>query len=178
MAWWEDWLTDLLPTKWSQRLAVVTIAVAGSAYSLPSILPDSYLPESPEQKFLLRLVLLLLATTIGTISILITVVRAHNKLKALPVPKQIPARQKEAEKQIKRLDEPLEELLELVARFPNQRHSEFAGALKVHPQIALHYLETLQSFGLVDVHYVPGGPDWYVTPKGRVYLAKFGLLDN
>jgi hypothetical protein len=176
---WEVWLEDLLPTKWSGRLAWATIVVAGSAFGLPSILPDSFLPKSPEQIFLLRLVLLLLSTTIGTIAILIVVVKEYNRLKAQPSPKQqIAPQQKERDKEIKRLDDPFEELLELVARFPDKHHNEFAKALKIHPQLALHYLETLQSSNLVSADYALGGPDWHVTAKGRAYLAKFGLLDN
>jgi len=174
---WESWLEDLLPTKWSQRLVVVTIAAAGGAYSLPGILPESFLPKSPEQMFLLRLVLLLLSTTIGTILILIAVVKAHNKLKALPAPRQeISAPKEIPKKEIQRLEDILENILELVGRFPNKRHDEYGSALDIHPQLALHHLETLQSSGLVDIHIVPGGPDWHTTPRGRAYLAKFGRL--
>jgi len=77
----ETWLDDLLPTKWSRRLALATIGASGVAYSLPSFLPASFLPQSPEQIFLLRLVLLLLSALVGSLVTLFLVIRAYNKQK-------------------------------------------------------------------------------------------------
>ncbi|HUX29244.1 MAG TPA: hypothetical protein VMV78_01310 [Thiobacillus sp.] len=74
----ENWLEDLLPTKWSRRLAMATVFLAGSAFAAPSILPASFLPALPEQVFLIRLVLLLLTTTVGSIAVSISVVRAYH----------------------------------------------------------------------------------------------------
>ena len=87
----ETWLDDLLPTKWSRRLALATIGASGVAYSLPSFLPASFLPQSQEQIFLLRIVLLLLLALIGSLFTLVLVVRAYNtqtKQHALEIQKQ------------------------------------------------------------------------------------------
>ncbi|WP_077730036.1 hypothetical protein [Methylocaldum sp. 14B] len=87
----ETWLDDLLPTKWSRRLALATIAASGAAYSLPSFLPASYLPQSQEQVFLLRLVLLLLLALVGSLFTLALVAHAYHaqtKQHALELQKQ------------------------------------------------------------------------------------------
>lgn len=68
------WLEGVLPTKWSALLAKATVVLSASAAGLPSLLPISYLPESPEQIFLLRLLLLLLSALVGSLAVLILVV--------------------------------------------------------------------------------------------------------
>ena len=170
---WEVWLEDLLPTKWSGRLAWATVVVASSAYSLPSFLPDSFLPQSPEQIFLLRLVLLLLSTTIGALSVLVTVVKAYNALKASNVSV---SKLKPRAPEIQRLEGPLEQMLMLVSNFPDKSHREYGKALGLPRDQALHYLETLEGLSLVGIAYYTGGEDWHVTPTGRAYLAKFKLF--
>jgi hypothetical protein len=74
----ESWSKDLLPTKWSRRFAVATVLASGSAYSLPSLLPQPLLPSSPVQLFLTRLVLLLLVACVGLLIVLCLVVRAYH----------------------------------------------------------------------------------------------------
>lgn len=74
----ESWSKDLLPTKWSQRFAVVTVPASGVAYFLPSLLPPSSLPSSPVQFFLIRLMLLLLVACVGLLIVLFLVVRAYH----------------------------------------------------------------------------------------------------
>jgi hypothetical protein len=78
----ENWLEDLLPTKWSRRIALATAFFAGSAFAAPSILPASFLPALPEQVFLIRLVLALLTTTVGSIAVSFSVVSAYHALAA------------------------------------------------------------------------------------------------
>lgn len=72
------WFEDLLPTKWAVRLAVLTLAAAGVSYQFPSMLPPAYLPQAPEQVFLLRLVCSLVATLVGTLAVLVAVLYAYN----------------------------------------------------------------------------------------------------
>ena len=74
----ENWLEDLLPTKWSRRVAFATVVASGGAYYIPSLLPSSFLPVSQEQEFLIRLLLLLLVASIGSLVVLLLVVRAYH----------------------------------------------------------------------------------------------------
>ena len=73
----ENWLEDLLPTKWSRRVAFAAVAASGFAYYLPSLLPGSFLPASQEQVFLIRLLLLLFVAFVGSLIVLFLVVRAY-----------------------------------------------------------------------------------------------------
>jgi hypothetical protein len=73
----ESWMDDLLPTKWSRRVALVSIAAPAAAYGVPSLLPGSYLPTSPEQVFLLRLLLGAIVLLVGTLIVLALVVCSH-----------------------------------------------------------------------------------------------------
>lgn len=74
----ESWSEDLLPTKWSRRWAVVTVLASCGAYSMPSLLPELFLPSSQQQLFLLRLVLFLLVACVGLLIVLFLVVRAYH----------------------------------------------------------------------------------------------------
>jgi len=74
----QSWADDLLPTKWSRRLAVATVLVAAAAYTGPSLLPNTYLPTSTEQLFLVRLLLCVSVALIGTLLVLVLVVRSHS----------------------------------------------------------------------------------------------------
>ena len=74
----ENWLEDLLPTKWSRRVAFATVAASGFAYYMPSLLPSSFLPSSQEQVFLIKLLLLLLVACVGSLIVIFLVVRAYH----------------------------------------------------------------------------------------------------
>src|SRR5687768_13408955 len=69
-----DLLADVIPTKWSRAIAVLTLGLIPLAYNAPSLLPPAWLPNSPEQIFLIRLLLS------GTFITLVLVVRAYNAL--------------------------------------------------------------------------------------------------
>ena len=74
----ENWLDDLLPTKWGRRVALAAIMLSGSSYYLPSLLPSSFLPDSEEQVFFIRLVLSLSVLIIGSLIVIFIVVRAFH----------------------------------------------------------------------------------------------------
>lgn len=81
----DTFLEDVLPTKWSRRLAVATIALATGAYNLPSILPSSWLPNSQEQIFLLRVMLLETTALLGAfVVIVLLVVEVHASRSRIP----------------------------------------------------------------------------------------------
>jgi len=73
----QSWADDLLPTKWSRRIAVATVLATVTVYGLPSLLPLSLVPTSPEHLLLVRLFLCALAALTGTLIVLILVVRSH-----------------------------------------------------------------------------------------------------
>lgn len=50
-------LTDGLPTKWAKAIAALTLLLTVFAYNVPSHIPEKWLPNSPEQIFLIRLLL-------------------------------------------------------------------------------------------------------------------------
>ena len=74
-------LQDYMPTKLTKHITMVTLMLAASAFIWPTILPPSYLPNTSEEIFWLRILLPLLVAFIGTIVILILVTR----LSRLPV---------------------------------------------------------------------------------------------
>ena len=59
---------------------VLTLLAVPAAYNFPSILPSSYLPTSPEQVFLIRLLLSALSALFGTFITLLLVLRAYYNL--------------------------------------------------------------------------------------------------
>ena len=74
----QDYLTDGLPTKLSKALAVLTLVSIPSAYNFPSLLPLTLLPNSPEQVFLVRLLLSVSSLALGSLLVLVLVVRAYH----------------------------------------------------------------------------------------------------
>lgn len=77
----KDWLELLLPTKLSRLIAGMTPLLAPAAYSLPSFLPDSWLPIWPETLFLVRIVLLLLTLLLCSLATLYAVVIGYKQLR-------------------------------------------------------------------------------------------------
>lgn len=77
----KDWLELLLPTKLSRLIAGMTPLLAPAAYSLPSILPDSWLPIWPETLLLVRIVLLLLTLLLCSLATLYAVVIGYKQLR-------------------------------------------------------------------------------------------------
>jgi hypothetical protein len=73
----DAWIDDLLPTKWSRRIAVATIALSAGAFGAPSLLPTSWVPASPEHMFTVRLLLAAVVLLGGAIVVLALVVRSH-----------------------------------------------------------------------------------------------------
>jgi hypothetical protein len=74
-----DFPIDGLPTKWSRWCMVSTIVLALFAYSVPSHLPQTWLPNSPEQIFLIQLLLSETVLLLGTFTTLLLVVLFHRK---------------------------------------------------------------------------------------------------
>jgi len=187
----EAWLEDLLPTKWSRRLAVATCVVAAAAFGVPSLLPQSYLPASPEQVFLLRLFLLLLVSLVGSLAVLVLVIRAFRT--------QSEKHQGEIEVQKKEHDEAISTMRAVAAAHsdsPEQEqpltdmHEKVLGLLFERPQTvdqvrrflgvgaeqAKFYLHDLLARGLVShpAPYAPGPEEWRINQDGRQHVMRRG----
>lgn len=76
----DAWLEDLLPTKWARRIAGVTLVSVVGAFNLPSLLPPSFLPATPELLFSLRIILALATALVGVLVVLACVVLRANEL--------------------------------------------------------------------------------------------------
>jgi hypothetical protein len=74
----DEILTCGFPTKWSKWTAVLTLFVTSLAYNAPSLLPQTWLPNSQEQIFLIRLLLSETILLLGSFAVIILVVIAHN----------------------------------------------------------------------------------------------------
>lgn len=68
-------LVELLPTKWSRWIAGSSILLSAAAYNLPSLLPESVLTMQPLTLFLLKLLLSATTLLLGSLVVLILVVR-------------------------------------------------------------------------------------------------------
>ena len=73
----DSWAEDLLPTKWSRRIALATLALTVAGFGSLSLLPTSFLPASTEHTFALRLLVSAIVLAIGSIVVLVLVVRSH-----------------------------------------------------------------------------------------------------
>ena len=73
----ESWAEDFLPTKWSRRIAVASVAIATAAAAFLSSLPASFLPAAPEHVFVLRLLVGAVVLLTGSFVVLVLVVRSH-----------------------------------------------------------------------------------------------------
>jgi len=77
---WQKIIEDILPTKWSRAVAVLTVLAAAGAYNFPSLLPASLLPTAAEQLFLVRCLLFLAIFLAGTLAVLVLVVVHCSKI--------------------------------------------------------------------------------------------------
>lgn len=73
-------LTDGLPTRWSKAIAVLTLTLTVFAYNVPSHIPEKWLPNSPEQIFLIRLLLSETILLLGSFVVIFLVVLEHKHL--------------------------------------------------------------------------------------------------
>ena len=162
---WESWLEDLLPTKWSRRVVFATIVIAGGAFSVPSIIPPSYLSESQEEIFLLRIILLLFVAFIGTVVVLFLIVREFNLqtrgIGAAAIVNEPNAQLSETHKQVLRL------LFEAPKTVEEVRQS-----LGVSREEANYYLQDLLEQDMVQVHYPPGPEEWRISQQGRKFIMQ------
>ena len=72
-----DLLANVIPTKWSQVTAALTLLAIPSAYNAPSLLPPTWLPNSPEQVFLIRLLLSALTGWAGSLLTLLLILHYY-----------------------------------------------------------------------------------------------------
>ena len=167
---WEAWFEDLLPTKWSRRVALATIVIAGAAFGVPSILPQSYLPESQEEIFLLRIILLLLVAFVGTFAVLCLVVREFN-LQIISERGIGGARiGNEAEAQLSEMHQRVLRLL-----FENPRTvEEVCQSVGVTREEANYYLQDLLERDMVDhpTPYAQGLERWRISQQGRQFIMQ------
>ena len=77
---WDDELVALLPTKWSRWTAGSSILLSIATYNLPSILPLSGQATLPLTLFLMKLSLSMSVLLLGSLIVLILVVRHSNSL--------------------------------------------------------------------------------------------------
>lgn len=79
-------LTDGLPTTWSKAIAALTLSTAPLAYKTPSVFPEAWLPNSPEQIFLIRLLLSETSLLIGSLFTFFLVVRHYSIVPKIATP--------------------------------------------------------------------------------------------
>ena len=79
-------LTDWLPTTWSKAIAALTLGTAPLAYKTPSVFPESWLPNSPEQILLIRLLLSETSLLIGSLFTFLLVVRHYSIVPKIATP--------------------------------------------------------------------------------------------
>ncbi len=166
----EAWFEDLLPTKWSRRAALATIVIAGAAFGVPSILPQSYLPESQEEIFLLRIILLLFVALVGTLVVLFLVVREFNLQATSERGIGGPVVENEPEEQ---LTEAHERVLRLL--FDESRTVEEVGqSIGANREQANYYLYDLLERGMVSepAPYAPGPEEWCISQQGRQFIMR------
>ena len=77
-----DPLVGAIPTKWSRWCMGLTTALTIFAYTVPSHLPQKWLPNSEEQVFLIRLLLSETTLLLGSLVTLFLIVLAYNKQSA------------------------------------------------------------------------------------------------
>jgi hypothetical protein len=171
----EAWLEDLLPTKWSRRLAVATVAAAGAAFGVPSLLPQSYLPASPEQVFLFRLVLLLLVALVGSLTVLVLVVREFNS-QSLKHKADIEALKNGygENTQEESLTDVHERVLGLLFESPRtvEEVCEVLGG--VNRERGYFYLHDLAECGMASppAPYSAGPEEWHISQEGRRHVMR------
>ncbi len=158
---WEDWFEEALPTKWSRRVALATVAMAAGAYGLPSLLPTSYLPRSAEEIFLLRIILFLFVALAGTLLVLFLVVRKLHS--------------HDSGEHADKADEQLSDLHERVIRllFDGPRTvEEVQRALRVSTEQAYYYLHDLVECDMAQtpMPYGSGREEWCISQRGRQYV--------
>ena len=171
----DAWLEDLLPTKWSRRLALATLAAAGAAFGVPSLLPQSYLPASPEQVFLLRLLLLLLAALVGSLAVLVLIVREFNSQSAKHEA-EIEALKKEYGEAAH--EQPLtdvhERVLGLLFESPRTLEEVRQVLGGVNTERANFYLHDLVERGMASTPapYSAGPEEWHISQEGRRHVMQ------
>jgi hypothetical protein len=74
-----DFPIDGLPTKWSRWCMGLTLVLSVTAYNVPSHLPQTWIPNSPEQIFLIQLLLSVTVLLLGTFVTLLLVISFHRK---------------------------------------------------------------------------------------------------
>lgn len=164
---WEAWFKDLLPTKWSRRVAFATIVIAGAAFGVPSVLPQSYLPESQEKIFLLKIILLLLVAFVGTLAVLILVVREFN-VQAREIGGAVTGNEPEVQ-----LSETHQRVLRLLFEEP-RTVEEIHQSVGANREEVNHYLHDLLERGMVHhpTPYAPGPERWRISQQGRQFIMQ------
>lgn len=158
---WEDWFKEALPTKWSRQVALATVAIAVGAYGLPSLLPASYLPRSPEEIFLLRIVLFLFVALAGSLLVLFLVVRKLHP--------------DDSGEHADKADEQLSDLHERVIRllFDGPRTvEEVQRVLRASTEQAYYCLHDLveRDMAQTPMAYGSGREEWSISQRGRQYV--------
>ena len=164
----EAWFEDLLPTKWSRRVALATIGIAGGAFGVPSILPQSYLPESQEEIFLLRIILFLFVAVIGIVVVLSLVVFRASNLQARSIGGAAIVDEPDAQ-----LSEAHQRVLRLLFEEP-KTVEEVRQSLETNREEANYYLQDLLERGMVHhpAPYAPGPEKWSISQKGRQFIIQ------
>ena len=148
-------------------MTLATIVAAGGAFGVPSILPQSYLPESQEEIFLLRIILLLLVAFIGTLVVLSLVVREFN-LQARGIGGAAIGNEPDAQ-----ISEAHQRVLRLL--FEKSRTvEEVRQLLGMNREEANYYLQDLSKRGMVHrpTPYAPGPEQWRISQQGRQFVMQ------
>ena len=167
----KKWLVEALPTKWSRRLSGWTLPVAALAYSLPTYLPSGYLPSSPVETFLLRLVLALSTLLLGSLAVLVLVLRhAHDSRQTPPVAKPPPT---QIPKRLAALDV---EILQYLCAVKFSTSAEISKRTSKQVQLIEYHLNEMEGSGHVYGGRGAMGTRWSIQQAGRAHLVRAGLL--
>ena len=168
-----DLLANVIPTKWSQASAVVTLVITPLAYNAPSHLPPTWLPNSLEQIFLIRLLLSETTLLLGSLLTLGIVIYAHNEC----------VKRKDIKNAItepndnQRLEPIKEKILTLLAIKELKTQKQIAHELNITEQLTRHHLDALfVSKHIKNALFMDGrATQWSINAAGRAYQVKHGL---
>jgi hypothetical protein len=185
-------LIDYLPTKWCRAIAGTTVALAGSELTLPLILPSSIVATWDKEELMLLAIVILSTLLSGTfLTLLLTVIAYHKKIKEIAAAKNDKAKEKVMATVEKAADKfleqqinhkPLDEtaikiLLHLWKQQDKITDKEISQALSIDFQIVKYHLEGLEKQNMVHGTLAIGQPrEWSLIQGGREYLIKNNLI--
>ncbi len=165
-------LADVIPTKWSQAIVVLTVGLIPLAYNAPSLLPPTWLPSSSEQIFLIRLLLSALSAFLGSLVLLILMLRHIKYLNT-----EIATKSDQPKINVlNRLEPECEKVLNAFILNERLYENQLENKLIMNKDRAIFHLTELKNSKMVQSYHDEGEEFWVLEQNGRKYLVSHNLL--